>query len=75
MDDCIIELEKSSMCKRFLSRRTPVFYSNVRQHQLLEHVVSLARSAMIDAAFDLSGALGIHLTRGVFGGYAVPESA
>jgi hypothetical protein len=32
-------------------------------------------AAGIDPAFDLSGALGIHLTRGVFGSYAVPESA
>jgi hypothetical protein len=32
-------------------------------------------AAAIDPAFDLSAALGIHLTRGVFGGYAVPESA
>jgi hypothetical protein len=32
-------------------------------------------AAMIDPAFDLSGALGIHLTRGVFGGYTVPQSA
>lgn len=32
-------------------------------------------AAKIDPAFDLSSALGVHLTRGVFGGYAVPESA
>ena len=32
-------------------------------------------AAMIDPAFDLSGALGIHLARGVFGGYAIPEAA
>lgn len=32
-------------------------------------------AAKIDPAFDLSSALGFHLTRGVFGGYAVPESA
>lgn len=32
-------------------------------------------AAGIDPVFDLSGALGIHLTRGVFGSYTVPESA
>ena len=32
-------------------------------------------AAGIDPVFDLSGALGIHLTRGVFGSYALPESA
>jgi hypothetical protein len=32
-------------------------------------------AAGIDPVFDLSGALGIHLTRSVFGSYAVPESA
>lgn len=32
-------------------------------------------AAMIDPGFDLSTVLGIHLTRGVFGGHAVPESA
>ena len=32
-------------------------------------------AAAIDPAFDLSRALGIHLTRGVFGGCSVPESA
>jgi hypothetical protein len=30
-------------------------------------------AAGIEPAFDLSGALGNHLTRGVFGGYAIPE--
>lgn len=31
-------------------------------------------AAKIDPAFDLSSVLSIHLTRGVFSGYAVPES-
>ena len=32
-------------------------------------------AAALDSAFDLSSALGIHLTRGVFGGYAIPAAA
>jgi len=32
-------------------------------------------AAAIDPAFDLSGALGAYLTRGVFGGYAIPQAA
>ena len=32
-------------------------------------------AAALDPAFDLSGALSVHLTRGVFGGFAIAESA
>jgi hypothetical protein len=45
--------------------------SQINEGATLETAYEAA--AMVDPAFDLSAALGIHLTRGVFGGYAVPE--
>ncbi len=50
-----------------------VLLSRISEGVSLEAAYEAA--AMIDPAFDLSAALGIHLTRGVFSGYAVSESA